>query len=250
MGKSVKRIFTLTERNLKEIIREPLSLVFMIALPLVMEILFYFIFHEHAAQFEMKYLAPGIVVFSQAFLTLFTGLLIALDRATSFLTRLYVSKARSFEFIFAYALAVLPVTLVQSVLFFLVGGIIDHSLFCPGMIFGILISIVTSLFYIAVGILFGCICNERSIGGISAIIITGQSVLSGMWFPVEGLSQGFIVLMKVMPFKNATMLVQNAVGGIANGFDDFVLPLLVVLGYTASAFIAAIAAFRHKMKTQ
>ena len=34
------------------------------------------------SQFEMKYLAPGIVVFSQAFLTLFIGLLISLDKSS------------------------------------------------------------------------------------------------------------------------------------------------------------------------
>ena len=76
MRDSISRIAVLTGRNLKEIIRDPLSLVFAIALPLVMEILFYFIFHSLTTQFEMKYLAPGIVVFAESFLTLFTGILI------------------------------------------------------------------------------------------------------------------------------------------------------------------------------
>ena len=116
---SINRIFTLTKRNIKEIIRDPLSLVFMLALPLFMEILFYFLFHELTAQFEMKYLAPGIVVFSQSFLALFTGLLISMDRNTSFLTRLYVSKAKSHEFILSYALAIIPLSLMQSILFFI-----------------------------------------------------------------------------------------------------------------------------------
>lgn len=129
MRESASRIITLTRRNIKEILRDPLSLVFMIALPLLMEILFYYLFHGMTNQFEMKYLAPGIVVFSQSFLTLFAGLLIAVDRSSSFLTRLYVSKARPFEFISSYMLAMLPLALVQSVLFFTVGGIIDSSIF-------------------------------------------------------------------------------------------------------------------------
>ena len=36
------------------------------------------------------------------FVALFVGLLIAVDRSTSFLTRLYVSKAKSYEFILGY----------------------------------------------------------------------------------------------------------------------------------------------------
>ena len=108
MRESIKRTITLTGRNVKEIMRDPLSLAFTIAMPLFMEILFYFIFHNLTDQFAMKYLAPGIVVFSQSFLSLFVGLLIAVDRGTAFLTRLYVSKAKSYEFIFGYMLAVLP----------------------------------------------------------------------------------------------------------------------------------------------
>ena len=94
MRNSVSRIYALSKRNAKEIVRDPLSLIFMIGLPLFMEVLFYLLFHKQTDQFEMKYLAPGIVVFSQAFLALFTGQLIALDRSTSFLTRLYVSRAK------------------------------------------------------------------------------------------------------------------------------------------------------------
>ena len=248
MNKSLSRIFTLTKRNLKEIIIDPLSLVFTLALPLFMEILFYFIFHELTAQFEMKYLAPGIVVFSESFLTLFTGLLLSLDRNTSFLTRLYVSKAKSYEFIFSYALSVLPITIVQSILFFLVGGIFDTSLFNLGMLLAILLSIVTSLFFIGLGILAGSLCNEKSIGGVSSIAIVGQSVLSGMWFPIEGLNEGMVTLMKALPFKNATMLIQNMINGINDTFNDFVLPLLIVLGYTIVVFIIAIVVFRFKMK--
>ncbi len=248
MNKSLSRIITITNRNLKEIIRDPLSLTFTLALPLFMEILFYLIFHDLTEQFQMKYLAPGIVVFSQAFLTLFTGLLLATDKNTSFLTRLYVSKAKSYEFIFAYALAVLPITLVQSILFFLIGGIFDTSLFGFGMVIAIVLSVVTSLFFIGMGILFGSICNEKSIGGVSSIVIVGQSVLSGMWFPIEGLNEGMITFMKILPFKNATMLIQNMIIGVNDSFNDFVLPLLIVLGYAVLVFVVAIVVFKNKMK--
>ena len=248
MRSSLSRIFTLTKRNIKEILRDPLSLAFAIGLPLFMEILFYLIFHKMTSQFEMKYLAPGIVVFSQAFLTLFTGILISTDRNTSFLTRLYVSKAKSYEFIFGYALSIIPLSFVQAILFFLVGGIIDSSLFGVGMILSILLSVVTSLFFIAFGILFGSLCNEKSIGGVSSILIMGQSILSGMWFPVDGLDSGILIVMKVLPFKNATMLLQNIINGINDTFNDFVLPLIIVLAYSIVAFVIAIIIFKKKMK--
>jgi ABC-2 type transport system permease protein len=229
---------------MKETIRYPLSLIFMIALPLFMEILFYYLFHGMTDQFDMKYLAPGIVVFSQSFLSLFTGLLIALDRASSFLTRLYVSKARPYEFITGYMIAMLPITFVQSVLFFTVGGIIDPSIFGVNMIFAVLISLVTSLLFISFGVLFGSVCNEKSIGGVASIVIMCQSVLSGMWFPVEGLSGGFMTLMKILPFRNASLAAQYAL----NGDGGVLVPTLIVLGYTAVIFTVSVFVFGKKMK--
>lgn len=246
----MSRIITLTKRNLKEIIRDPLSLVFTIGLPLVMEILFYFIFHKLTSQFEMKFLAPGIVVFSQSFLTLFMGLLLSIDKSTSFLTRLYVSKTKSYEFITSYVLALIPIVLVQSVLFFLIGGIFDTSLFKIEMIYSILLSLITSILFLGLGVLFGSLCNERSIGGVASIIISAQSVLSGMWFPVEGLEGGMVKLMNVLPFKNATILIQNSLNGINNIFDDFIKPLLIVMIYSVVIFILAVCSFKNKMKNK
>ena len=250
MKKSLSRIYILTKRNIKEILRDPLSLIFTLAMPLFLEILFYFIFHNLTSQFEMKYLAPGIVVFAESFISLFVGLLIAVDRSSSFLTRLYVSKAKSYEFIFSYALSILPIVFVQSILFFLIGGIIDTSIFSLGMVFAVILSLVTSFFFIAIGILLGTVCNEKSIGGISSIIIAGQSVLSGMWFPIEGLNKGMITLMNILPFRNATMLIQNTMNGVNDIFNDFLLPLIIVLAYTIVAFLTAIILFRMKMKSK
>ncbi|MBO7086255.1 MAG: ABC transporter permease [Bacilli bacterium] len=249
MKKSLSRIITLTKRDFKEILRDPLSLIFTLGMPLFMEILFYLIFHKLTPQFEMKYLAPGIVVFAQSFISLFVGLLIAIDRSTSFLTRLYVSNAKSHEFIFSYALSMIPIIFVQSILFFLVGGIIDSSIFGINMVFAILISVVTSFLFIALGILLGSLCNEKAIGGISSIVIAGQSVLSGMWFPIEGLSEGMITFMNVLPFRNATILVQNTMNGINDAYNDFLIPLIIVIAYTIVSFVLAILAFKRKMKS-
>ena len=248
MNKSINRIRVLAGRNLKEIVRDPLSLIFMVAMPLVMEILFYFIFHTQTAQFEMQYLAPGIVAFSQAFLSLFSGILISQDRNTAFLTRLYVSRARSYEFIFGYAFSLVPIVFVQSLLFFLVGGAIDPSLFSLAMLYGVFLSVITAAFFIGMGIMIGAVCNDKAIGGVASLLITGQSMLSGMWFPPDGLSKGMKITMKCLPFKNAGDLIRYHFAPTDGVFGGFVLPLLITLGYVAAAFVVAILLFRRKMK--
>ena len=103
--------------------------------------------------------------------------------------------------------------------------------------------------FITLGILLGSICNEKSIGGISSIVIAGQSVLSGMWFPIEGLGDGMITFMNILPFRNATILVQNTMNGINDVYKDFLLPLVTVLAYTIVSFILAIVVFKRKMKS-
>ncbi|MBQ1502563.1 MAG: ABC transporter permease [Clostridia bacterium] len=244
------KTFAFAKRNIKEIVRDPISLIFMILLPLALEVLFYFIFHKLTAQFEMANLAPGIVVFSQSFLTLFTGLLIALDRGSAFLTRLFVCGARSSEFIFGYAIAMIPVTLVQTVLFFLVGGIIDPSIFGVGMLRCIPLALLTSLLFIGLGILFGSVCSEKSIGGVASAVITAQSVLSGMWFPIEGLSSGIVTLMKCLPFKNATDVMRLALSGGGDPVKEHLVPILIVTAYVVVVFVGAIFAFRSKMRSK
>lgn len=250
MNNSVSRIITLTKRNLKEIIRDPLSLSFIIGMPLLMEVFFYLIFHNLTTQFEMRYLAPGIVVFSQAFLTLFIGLLISLDRTTSFLTRLYVSKAKSYEFIISYALAMIPIILIQSCLFFLIGIIFEPTLLKIDILYAILLSLVTSLLFLGLGILFGSICNEKSVGGVCSIVISMHSILSGMWYPVEGLDKTMLDIMDILPFKNATMLVQNTLNGINDYWNDFFKPLVIILVYCVIIFVLAIILFKSKMKSK
>lgn len=247
MNSSFRRISALTIRNLKEILRDPLSLIFTIGMPLFLEILFYFIFHKMTAQFQMMYLAPGIVAFSQSFLSLFVGMLISIDRNSSFLTRLYVTKAKSHEFIIAYILSVIPIVLFQSILFFGVGAIIDTSIWSIGILFAILMSVYTSIFFIVTGILIGTICNERAVGGIASIFISGQSLLSGMWFPLDGFDKTIITIMNALPFRNANMLIQNTMLGISDGLNQLLFPMLIVLGYTVLNSIIAIFLYKKKM---
>lgn len=247
MKDSIKRIWALTVRNLKEIVRDPLSLIFMYALPIAMLILFYLIFSKLTPQFEMQYLAPGMIPFANTFITLFLGLLIAVDRSSSFIVRLYTTKIKPYEFILSYALALIPVGLSQSAMTLLVAGVMDVSFFGVGMLAALAISVVPVILYVALGIFFGSVLSEKTIGGVASVATMGQSVLSGMWFPIEGLSEGFINFMNVLPFRNASTLMRSAFV-LSYGFDDFIKPLLILLAYTVVVLTISVFAYGKKMK--
>ncbi|MDD4212550.1 MAG: ABC transporter permease [Bacilli bacterium] len=240
---SIQRILALTNRNLKEILRDPLSLIFLYGVPFIMLILFYFLFHSATSQFEMRYLAPGMVVFGQAFITLFIGTLIASDKASSFIIRIYTTEIRSYEFITSYALAIAPIALSQSLGVLVIAGLIDSSFFTWSILLATLASLVTALLFIAFGILFGSLFNEKSVGGIASIVIMMQSILSGMWFPIEGLSEGFVKALDILPFKNSSLIIQQSID-----LNSTTTPILIVLGYAIVLFTMSIVVYKKRMK--
>ena len=95
------RILNFAKRNYKEIIRDPLSLIFAIILPLFL----LFIFQQFDipnASYELENFTPGIIVFGFSFITLFTAMLISKDRTTSLLIRLGISPMKPMEYILGY----------------------------------------------------------------------------------------------------------------------------------------------------
>ncbi len=244
--RSFKRVCAFALRNIKETVREPLTLIFMFAFPLFMVALFYSLFHSAAAQFTMANLAPGMVVFGQAFITLFLGILIASDRASSFVIRLYTTELKPMEFLAGYELSMIPVSLLQAVLIMAEAMIIDPSFASWNVLPAILISLIPAKLFLSFGVLFGSFCTEKTVGGVSSIVITAQSMLSGMWYPPEGLSGAFVKLMDILPFKNASVAVSSVATGNAS-VENTLFPALIVLGYAAVIWIAAVLIYRRKM---
>ena len=94
------KMLTFANRNAKEILRDPLTLIFGLGFPLVL------IFLLSAIQanipvplFEIEQLTPGITVFGLSFMTLFSATLIAKDRSSSLLQRLYTTPLSPFDFL-------------------------------------------------------------------------------------------------------------------------------------------------------
>lgn len=103
------RLSVFSLRNSKEIVRDPLNLAFGIAFPIVLILLFTAIQANIPVNlFEIQSITPGIAVFGLSFLSLFSGMLIAKDRSTSFLMRLFASPLSPSDFILGYALPLLP----------------------------------------------------------------------------------------------------------------------------------------------
>ena len=97
------RMLTFAKRNLKEMMRDPLTLGFLFGFPVVLLLLLSAIqANIPVSMFEIEHLAPGVAVFGLAFLTLFSATLISKDRESSFMHRLYTTPMTSVDFILGY----------------------------------------------------------------------------------------------------------------------------------------------------
>ena len=95
-------------RNAKEILRDPLSMIFSLGFPLILLLLLTAIQANIPVDlFEIQELTPGIAIFGLSFITLFSATLISKDRESALLQRLYTTPLSPAGFIFGYVLPLL-----------------------------------------------------------------------------------------------------------------------------------------------
>ena len=91
----MKALFSLTKRNLKETLRDPLSLIFCLVFPILMLILMQAIIlniQNAPENFKIENYASGICVFGYTFISMFVALQIASDKNTSFIKRIKIRQ--------------------------------------------------------------------------------------------------------------------------------------------------------------
>lgn len=240
------RIKAFSSRGLKEIIRDPMSLIFGLCFPLVLLFLMSAIqSHIPVDLFEVSKLAPGIAVFGLSFLSLFTGALVAKDRTTAFLTRLFASPMKPAEYIVGYILPLLPVAIAQSIIC-LGASLIVGLDFSINILVCIAALIPSALLFIACGLLFGCCFSDKAVGGISSILVNAAAWLSGIWFDTSLVGGVFEKITNILPFVHC---VDSAKAAIAGDFSAIFPHSLVVLSYALVIFIIAIMRFSKIMKS-
>ena len=236
------RIITFAKRNLKEIIRDPLSIIFAIILPLFL----LYIFEQFKIPnevYNIENFTPGIIIFSLSFITMFTSSLVAKDRSTSLTTRLEVSPMKSIDYILGYSISVLPIVLIQNILLFMTAMLLGLN-FSINIIYTILVSIPISLLFISLGILIGTITNEKSSSGVSSIVVQLVAFTSGMYFSIDMVGNTFSTICKILPFQSTLNITKSVLN---NSYNNILTSILVVVIYTVITIVLEIFLFKKKM---
>lgn len=237
------RMLNFAKRNFKELIRDPLSLVFEILLPIFLLFIFQQI-NIPGDNYKLENFTPSIILFGFSFIALFTATLVSKDRTSSFLIRLGTSPMKSSDYILGYILSLVPIIVAQNILFFAVAMMLGLS-FSINMIYTIFISLLVSILFIALGILIGSLVSEKGTGGVGSVIVQLVCFTSGMYFSSDLIGGAFKVICKMLPFESCL----NIIKGIMNGNLDSILPINIIVFsfYTLAIVVLSIISFKKKM---
>ena len=243
-------------RNGMEILRDPLSYIFCVGFPLVMLVVMTLVDRSIPAEagmtiFRIDNLAGGIAVFGQMFVMLFTAITVAKDRSGAFLMRMYASPMQSIDFALGYILPMLVIALAQGLLIglcsLLVALVTGMALPVAGLVLSLVTLLPSAVLFIALGLLFGTLFNEKAAPGVCSIIISLGSFLGSIWFDAEATGGVLLKISRCLPFHYCTKSVRAAMQ-LNTGADALWLPLLVVICCAAMLVAAASVVFRIKMK--
>jgi len=237
------RMLNFAKRNFKELIRDPLSLVFEIILPIFLLFIFQQI-NIPSESYKLENFTPGIIIFGFSFITLFTATLVSKDRSSSLLIRLGTSPMKASDYILGYIVSLIPIIIIQDVLFFSVAIILGLS-FSMNIIYTILISLIISIFFISLGILIGSLVSEKATGGIGSIVVQLVCFTSGMYFSSELIGKVFSNVCEILPFKSCLNIIK---GILNNNLDIISINNIIVFSlYTTIMLVLAILSFKMKM---
>ena len=242
------KMITFAKRCAKEILRDPINLGFGLGFPLVLLVLLSAIQANVPVNlFEIDNLTPGITIFGLSFVTLFSATLIAKDRESAFLQRLYTTPLTGLDFILGYMLPVLPIALAQAAACYLFAISLGLTLNI-NVIYAIIGIIPMAIFNIALGLLCGSVLGVKQVGGICGALLTNLSAwLSGVWFDLDLVGGVFQKIANALPFVHAVEMEKALFAG---DFETAVTHVLPVCLYSVAVAVAAVICFLRQMKKQ
>ncbi len=242
------RMMTFAKRCAKEILRDPINLAFGLGFPLVLLLLLSTLQSNiPVSLFEIDTLTPGITVFGLSFMTLFSATLIAKDRESAILQRLYTTPLTGFDFIIGYMLPLLPIALGQTVICYLFAVPLGLTV-SVNIIYAVIGIIPMAVFNIALGLLCGSVFGVKQVGGICGALLTNLSAwLSGVWFDLKLAGGFFEKVANILPFYHAAETEKALFSG---NFATAMPHFLTIILYSAVITAVAVFCFLRQMKKQ
>jgi len=239
------RMRGLADRNLKEIIRDPISILLGLVMPLVFLMLFSSLNKRLPLElFSPSNLTPGIIIFGYGFFIMFSATLLAKDKQSAFLIRLYTTPLKPSDFIFSYILPFFPLLVLQTIVC-MVAGVLFGAVFSH-LILATLLFLLIGLTCISLGVMLGALFTVNQVSGIGSLLVTIISLLSGAWMDLKMVGGIFYKVGYALPFAHSVDATRAVLSGAS--FSTITNNVIVMAIYAVVTTALAILAFQWNMR--
>jgi ABC-2 type transport system permease protein len=234
-------IYILWLRQLKRFIRKKAAIAGALGQP----ILFLFviglglnpIFSKAGEGNYMQFLAPGIIVMTVLFTSIFTGLEIIWDKQFGFLKETFVAPVSRLNILIGKALGGATVAIIQGLLVFAISFVagfrVENIATLPlAFVYLVVIAVMSS----ALGATIAARLDDmQSFPLIFNFAVQPLFYLSGAIFPITGLPIVLGIITKINPFTYGVDGLRYALGG--THVFSAVTSMSVLLGVTVAIFV-------------
>jgi len=237
------RALVLSRRNLKEAVRDPLSLGLVLGLPLLMLVVLQALKNVDAF-FAPTSLAPGVALFGFVMLMFSAAMTLTKDRETALFSRLLTTPLTPNEFAGGYSMPYLPVAVIQAAVIFGAGALFGLEI-AGNVGLVALVLLIMAIQFIALGMIMGALFTSKQVPFVYMVILL-LTIFGGAWMDIEAIGGAFKTVGDWFPFAHA-LVALRAVMIDGAGVADIASDLWWVAAYAAAAAAGAVAAFRHRM---
>ena len=245
------RTIAFASRNHKEMTRDGAALGFVLGMPALMLVIWLILSRAipgdfMPANFRLENYIPGVALFGMTFLSMFEGILMAQDRASSYIGRLFASPMHTVEYLAGYALPMVPLALIQILLVLCAGLLLGLSLTGLQFLGTASLLLFCAPLFLSMGQLLGSLLSDKAVAPISSVMVQLMALTSGMMMDVDMIGGGYAAMCKCLPFYHALKLGSCIPRGDWNGC---LIHALVVIGYTIIMGILALIVFRKRQRS-
>jgi ABC-2 type transporter. len=238
----------LCKRNLIESLRDPITLVLGLGLPLFLLVLFSVInlsVDVPIDMFQISVLTPGVAVFSFSMLMMSEANLISSDRQTSFFARLQTLPLRTKDFMLAYAIPFLIIGVGQYIVTIIIAFCFGLS-WTPHVFTSFLLLFPMAVIFIMLGMMMGFSLNTNQVVGIGNVIVILVAMLSGAWMPIDLIGGILGKIANALPFLNAVSAARELLNAVLFKWSH----VWIILGYTVITVAASLWVTTSRLKSK
>lgn len=248
--------FPFAKRTYREILRDPVSLIFGLAFPLVLLVVLQIICKNLVSNgmdvldcYEIDKLMIGVSIYSFSFTSFYAGIRVSKDKNEGYIQRFYPSRLQLEDYILGYIAPLLLITFMQSICCVATSFILDTILgldklhFGPNYIILILMMIPCELIFICIGLMLGCSFKANESIGIFIGIILITVLTANIFFPAESFGSGYVIFCKILPFYPTVEALNCLINGITEAFPYYFVTII----YLFALMLLSVIIFKIKM---